>query len=310
MIFGTSAAKPLILVVDDHSANIKLLYEILGADYDICMATNGMDALALCRDRVPNLILLDVVMPDMDGYEVCRRLKGDDQTKDIPIIFVTAQNDPLDEAEGLDQGAVDFISKPFHATVVKARVRTHLTITFQAQALRSLAMQDGLTGVANRRQFDATLAGEWRRCARTNSSVSLVMIDIDYFKRFNDHYGHQMGDDCIRAIASSLAANLQRSHDLVARYGGEEFACILPDTPVGGAYRKAVELEAAVRQLRIPHEKSDVAEVVTISVGVSVATPAKGDNSSDLVADADRQLYAAKQAGRGQVKVSLLKQSE
>ena len=306
-VFHTPSGRPLILVVDDYPANITMLYEILERDCEVCMATSGQAALAFCEGRRPDLILLDIMMPEMDGYEVCRHLKDNDLTRDIPIIFVTTKSDPSEETRGLDLGAVDFISKPFHTKIVRARVRTHLTLQLQAEALRSLAMIDGLTGIANRRQFDTILSAEWHRCIRSHSAMSLVLIDIDFFKRYNDYYGHQAGDECIRTIAATLKKNLRRSHDMVARYGGEEFACILPDTQREGACSKAAELEMAVRALGIPHERSDVEWVVTISLGVATATPEKGDDPASLVTESDLQLYAAKQSGRAQVHASLVK---
>jgi len=296
------AVKPMILVVDDHPGNVQILYEILQNDYDVCMATGGEAALAFCQRRLPDLILLDVVMPEMSGYELCDHLKRNELTQDIPVIFVTASNDPIEEVQGLDRGAVDFISKPVNAKVVLARVRTHLTITRQAKLLRSLAMIDGLTGIANRRQFDTVLVAEWRRGMRAKTALAVILIDIDFFKGYNDRYGHQAGDECIRMIAAALTGSLQRSHDLAARYGGEEFVCILPDTTFDGAQRKAAEIEAAVRALAIPHEASDVAPVVTISAGVAVTVPGKGQDPDGLIAAADRQLYDAKNAGRGQLR--------
>jgi len=216
-VFHTPSGRPLILVVDDYPANITMLYEILERDCEVCMATSGQAALAFCEGRRPDLILLDIMMPEMDGYEVCRHLKDNDLTRDIPIIFVTTKSDPSEETRGLDLGAVDFISKPFHTKIVRARVRTHLTLQLQAEALRSLAMIDGLTGIANRRQFDTILSAEWHRCIRSHSAMSLVLIDIDFFKRYNDYYGHQAGDECIRTIAATLKKNLRRSHDMVAK---------------------------------------------------------------------------------------------
>ncbi|MDB5816332.1 MAG: Response regulator PleD [Rhodocyclales bacterium] len=292
----------MLLVIDDMPSNIETLYEICKEDYEVCMATSGQQALEFCQTRQPHLILLDVEMPEMDGHEVCRRLKSDLLTDNIPVIFVTANNDPLEEARALDEGVTDFITKPFHARVVLARVRTQLTLKYQTDLLRTLALTDGLTGVANRRHFDTTLQNEWRRCARARHSLALILIDVDFFKRYNDHYGHQAGDDCLQCIASALRAMLNRSHDLIARYGGEEFVYILPDTSLEGAEKKACEMEAAVRALAIPHEKSDVAEFVTISVGVAACIPARGEDAADLLGCADRQLYAAKQAGRGQIK--------
>lgn len=295
--------KPMLLIVDDQPGNLQLLCQIFKYDYEVCMAASGKEALAFCQGRQPDLILLDIMMPEMSGYEVCQRLKSNALTQNIPVIFVTARNDPGEEERCLDVGGVDFITKPFHVRVVQARVRTHLTLKKQSDLLRSLAQTDGLTGVGNRRHFDDTLQAEWRSCARAGQPLSLILIDVDFFKRYNDHYGHQAGDACLQSIASVLKAAFTRPHDMVARYGGEEFVCLLPGTTLEGAEKKANELEKAVRAIRIAHEKSDVFGVVTISLGVAVAHPAaKGENPADLVACADAQLYLAKQSGRGQVK--------
>lgn len=299
---GDAGRRPLILVVDDQPLNIRTLYGILKADYDVCMAVSGEHALAFCGKRLPDLILLDIVMPGLDGYEVCRRLKSDERTASIPIIFVTSQNDPAEEARALDQGAADFITKPFHDTVVKARVRTQLTLKVQAETLRSLATTDGLTGLANRRRFDGSLVVQWAHCLRVGAPIALILVDIDHFKRFNDTYGHPAGDACIQAVAAALRVSLRRPQDLAARFGGEEFACLLPETRLHGAHDKALEVEQAVRNLGIAHEKSDNAPFVTVSLGVAAIVPIKGVGPSDLVAAADRMLYAAKAAGRGQVK--------
>ncbi len=295
----TASGKPLLLLVDDQASNLQLLQEMFKGDYQVSMAGSGREALEFCRTAKPDLILLDILMPEMDGYAVCQQLKSDALTKDVPVIFLTAHNDPLEAARALDVGGVDFISKPFLVRVVQARVRTHLSLKYQADRWRTLALVDGLTGVGNRRHFDATVQAEWRRCARTAQPLSLIMVDVDLFKSFNDHYGHQAGDACLQSIASVLKSAFSRSYDMVARYGGEEFVCILPDTPLEGAERKAIELESAVRALGIAHEKSAVAQVVTISLGVAVANPVKGEDCADLVAAADAQLYRAKQAGRG-----------
>ena len=293
--------RPLVLVVDDQPMNIQALYEILKDDYDVCMATSGQQALVVSEARSPDLILLDVMMPGMDGYEVCRRLKRNQATTSTPVVFVTAQNDPAEEAQALDEGAADFISKPFHEKVVRARVRTQLTLKLQADKLRSLATIDGLTGVANRREFDSALTQQWVLHLRTGGSLALIMIDVDHFKRYNDTYGHQAGDACLIAIGSTLKSTLRRPMDLVARYGGEEFGCILPHTDLEGARHKALELERAIRSLGILHQSSDVALVVTASVGVAAMVPTTISNPDDLIADADRMLYAAKSAGRGRV---------
>ena len=291
--------KPLVLVVDDQPANIQVLYALLMAECEVCMALTGVEALALCAARPPDLILLDIEMPGMGGYEVCRRLKADPALQDIPIVFVTGHLDPEVEVMGFAEGGADFITKPFHANVVVARVRTQLTLKMQSDFLRSQAYIDSLTLLGNRRRFDESLLAEWQRCRRGGQPLALILADVDFFKRYNDHYGHQQGDSCLRTVASALHAGFVRSHDVVARYGGEEFACILPDTTLAGAMQKALEVEQAIRALAIPHAKSDLGGIVTISLGVAVAAPPKGEHPGALLDQADVQLYRAKHAGRG-----------
>ncbi|HUY02696.1 MAG TPA: diguanylate cyclase [Rhodocyclaceae bacterium] len=302
MLTSTLPDRPLLLIVDDEPRNVQLLYAIFKEDYRVCRASSGKEALEFCQARQPDLILLDLVMPEMSGYSVCQRLKSDVLTKNIPVIFVTAGSDPLEAVRGLDAGGVDFIIKPFHVEILRARVRSHLALKHQADVLRSLALIDGLTGVGNRRHFDNLLKVEWRRSIRSGQPLSLILVDVDFFKRYNDRYGHQAGDACLRSIAAVLSLGCLRSHDAVARYGGEEFICILPDTTQQGAENKANDLEMAIRSLRIAHEASDVCAVVTISLGVAIAHPVKGDSAADLVACADEQLYFAKRSGRGQMK--------
>jgi diguanylate cyclase (GGDEF)-like protein len=300
--FNLSQKKPLLLVVDDQPGNIQILYGIFKDECEVCMATNGADAIEFCRNRQPDLVLLDVVMPEIGGYEVCERLKADPLTEHIPLIFVTAQNEPAEEAYGFEKGGVDFITKPFHANVVKARVRTHLTLKYQSDLLRTLSLTDGLTGIPNRRQFDQVIQNEWQHCMRAKQSIAVIMIDVDFFKFYNDHYGHQAGDQCLVAVAAALKSKVTRSNDLLARYGGEEFAVILPSTPLSGAEQKARQLEQVVRDLKLPHEKSTSASVVTISLGVAVTVPVKGQGYASLIAQADGQLYVAKQSGRGKMR--------
>lgn len=292
-------SKPKLLVVDDQPINIQVMHQIFVADFQVFMATSGAQALALCKDNPPDLVLLDIVMPGMDGFEVCAQLKADAATRNIPVIFVTAHTDAAQETRGLEVGAVDFISKPVNPAVVRARVKTHLTLKLQSDVMRKLVFLDGLTGVFNRRYFDQQLAMEMARAVRNQSPLSLIMLDVDFFKRFNDHYGHQAGDDCLRQIAATLKATLRRPADLVARYGGEEFACILPETDFNDAMAIAHDLEQQVRRQAIPHADSEAAAVVTISLGVAgrhAGTPA---DAGALLAAADTQLYKAKNAGRG-----------
>lgn len=299
-LLGSPPGKPKLLVVDDQPINIQVMYQAFAGEYQVFMATSGAQALTICNDNPPDLILLDVVMPGMDGFEVCAQLKASESLRHIPVIFVTAHTDPAQETHGLSLGAVDFISKPVNPAVVRARVQTHLTLKFQSDLLRKLVFLDGLSGVFNRRYFDQQMQTEWARAARSASPLSLVLIDVDFFKAFNDRYGHQTGDDCLRTIAACLKGALKRPADLVARYGGEEFVCILPDTAFDDAMALANGLEQKVRDLGIAHEGSDVASVVTISLGVAATqSDTPFDSKADtLLALADAQLYKAKQSGR------------
>lgn len=301
-LLDSSHGKPKLLVVDDQPINIQVMHQIFGGDYQVFMATSGPQAVAICQSNPPDLVLLDIVMPGMDGFEVCSLLKASDLTCNIPVIFVTAHTDAAQETHGLSLGAVDFIAKPVNPAVVRARVKTQLTLKFQSDLLRKLVFLDGLSGVFNRRYFDQRLGVEWARSTRSSSPLSAIMIDVDHFKRFNDCYGHQAGDDCLRQIAVTLKTSLKRPADLVARYGGEEFACILPDTPFSDAMGLANELERKVRALSIPHAQSSVTHVITVSVGVATRTVDSLDDQAALIGLADAQLYEAKQSGRGRVR--------
>lgn len=293
--------RPRLLVVDDQPVNVQALYQALCADHQVLVATSGEQALALCQEKQPDLVLLDVVMPGIDGYEVCRRLKAEALTQHIPVIFVTASSDEAAETRGLDSGAVDFITKPINPPVVRARVKTHLTLKMQSDQLRQMVFVDGLTGVFNRRYFDERLGSEWQRSSRNQLPLSLVLIDIDHFKRFNDAQGHQAGDDCLRKVAQAIKTGLKRPADVAARYGGEEFACILPETDLGGALVVANQLEQGVRQLSIPHGQSPTAPCVTVSLGLAVRGAGSPEPIAELLARADRQLYRAKGEGRSRV---------
>lgn len=306
---GMPGMRPRLLIVDDQPINIRFLHEIFQADHDVFAATSGADALAFCAAELPDLILADVMMPQMDGYDLCRRLKLDKRTSEIPVIFVTSHSDTPEEEQGLEAGAVDFISKSASPRVIRARVKTHLTLKHQADLLRSLSLIDSLTGIANRRKFDETLRTEWRHCARENKPLSLLMIDIDFFKRYNDEYGHQAGDACLRAVASCIQSCMTRPHDLAARYGGEEFVCVLSGTPHDGGLAKARSLLAAVEALAIPHSASDVpGGLVSISIGLASITPHHEHVMENLTLAADQALYQAKQEGRGRVKSTQLEQ--
>lgn len=289
-----------ILVVDDNPLIVQALYHTFSNDYQVFMATSGESALDVCRERQPDLVLLDVMMPGLDGYETCERLKADPATRDIPVIFVTGQDDSAAEVRGLAAGAVDFIVKPFNPVIVRARARAHLTIKRQSDLLREMAYTDALTGVANRRCFDLRLENEFTRAQRSGTSLAVMMIDIDRFKLYNERYGHQSGDDSLRLIAAALRTRMRRTGDTLARYGGDEFACILPDTSLAGAFALAEEIEARVRALNIPHAGSDIAPVCTVSIGVAASSPAV-ETLQDLLALADAELYRARMDGHRRV---------
>ena len=213
---GPSSGRPRLLVVDDQPLNIQALYQAFSADHQVLMAMGGEQALAICANQHPDLILLDVSMPGMDGFEICGRLKADPSTRDIPVIFVTAHSDVASETRGLELGAADFIFKPISPKIVRARVKTHLTLKAQSDLLRQWAYLDGLTGVYNRRYFDERLAVEWDVATRTGTALSIILLGVDFFKRYNDRYGHQAGDDCLREIAPQLKDGLRQPTDLVA----------------------------------------------------------------------------------------------
>ncbi len=295
---GIAQRPPRLLVVDDQPANIQAVYQAFSADHQVLMATSGEQALKLAATKQPDLILLDVVMPGMDGHEVCRRLKAEPATRDIPVIFVTAHNDEAAETQGLALGAVDFISKPINPAIVRARVKTHLTLKAQADLLREWVYVDGLTGVRNRRGFDEQLASEWGRSAREGSALSVILLDVDFFKRYSDHYGHQAGDACLQAVAGFLRQTVKRPGDLVARYGGEEFACLLPGTLLDGALAFARQLGAGVEALGLAHAHSPVSPVITVSLGVGAASGNEPGTADTLLRAADAQLYVAKESGR------------
>lgn len=298
---GGTRERPRILIVDDIPANIKSLNAILAEDYNVIFATDWRKGLELAGRMSPDIILLDIMMPDMDGYEICRRLKSDAWTREIPVIFITALDGEADEEKGLAIGAADYITKPFRPVIVRLRVRNHLQLKLQRDRLESLTMTDGMTGIANRRSFDQHLDEEWRRCARMHIPLSAVMMDIDRFKAFNDNYGHTAGDDCIRDIAQALSTVPTRAGDLVARYGGEEFACLLPGTDAEGARTIAQRLLDAVNDLEIPHAWSNVTGKVSISAGVGTMIPTRDGEPEELIKMADELLYEAKNAGRNRV---------
>ena len=297
-----SGDKHRILIVDDAATNIEILNEVLGVEYDSLFAMDGATALRLAVEQEPDLILLDVVMPGLDGHEVCKRLKADPRTRGIPVIFISGLSDESDEAKGLEIGAIDYITKPFSPPIVRARVRNHLQLKRYQNMLERLSVLDGLTGIANRRRFDEALDHEWLRSRRQGTTMSLIIIDVDCFKAFNDNYGHAAGDECLKRVANVLAVGVNRPGDLVARYGGEEFAVIMPETDAAGAIVIAETLRRGVLSLALPHAFSAAGDVISISLGGATVIPARQtQGAEELVKLADARLYEAKHAGRNRV---------
>ncbi len=299
----TIKKKQTVLIVDDSPVNVQMLGQLLKDEWNVKVATNGKTALNIATSEdPPDLILLDVMMPEIDGYKICQILKASDDTKDIPIIFVTAMSQQEDEAKGLELGAIDYITKPYNVSIVKARVRNHLELKHYRDLLKDASLIDGLTGIPNRRRFDEVLKSEWKRAFRDKKPISVLMADIDYFKRYNDHYGHLEGDECLKRVAECLQNTLKRPADLAARFGGEEFVGILPATTAEGALKIAETYRESVEALQVEHQESPISDYVTISVGVATIMPSEEQGEEKLVRRADDALYEAKEAGRNQVK--------
>lgn len=295
-------AKPSVLIIEDEVATQALLNAVLGAEWDIRTAPTGEAGLALAVASVPDLILLDVGLPDCDGLHVCRRLKENPRLGQVPVIFLTARTSGEDEIDGLQAGGIDYIAKPIKPAVLKARIRNHLELKQHRDELLRLARTDGLTGLCNRRTFDDMFDREWRRLARTGEPLAVIMMDVDHFKLYNDTYGHGGGDTCLQRVARAAQGVLQRPADIVARYGGEELVALLPETGLEGALAVGEAIRAAVAGLEIPHAASTTAPHVTLSLGVACAVPKADRSPVGLLDAADRQLYAAKMDGRNRVK--------
>ena len=296
-----------ILIVDDVPDNIRVLSRMLADEgHQISAATNGRQALKLAESCAPDLILLDVMMPEMDGYQACAALKADPLLSMIPVIFITALADAEDETRGLALGAVDYVTKPFKEAIVRLRVRTHLELKRQRDLLDQLSRLDGLTGIPNRRAFDLRLDQEWRRMLRSGQTLAAAMVDIDYFKEYNDGHGHLAGDDCLRRVADALTQDVKRAGDFIARYGGEEFICLLIGPHAQGLSVVAEQLRANIEALQIPHGASAVSPWVTVSIGAAVCQPARHEPPANLIDAADRQLFVAKRSGRNRVSLTAI----
>ena len=293
---------------NDEPLYLELIADILGDDYKILVANEGMTGMEIAAENVPQLILLDLMMPGIDGFEVYRCLKADPRTWEIPVIFITGMGDVATETKGLKLGAVDYINKPINPDLVKARVNTQINLKLMRDKLVMLAATDGLTGLANRLHFDGMLAYEYARHLRSGEELALIMLDIDNFKAFNDTYGHISGDECLREVARAMTRTVSRTTDLVARYGGEEFAVLLPDTSLRGAVVIAERVRTCIGDLTLPQRDTNAGHI-TASLGVVSGRFLTGTSIVDVLAEADIQLYTAKAGGRNRVAFRAIEKS-
>lgn len=331
---SVSNKPPLILLADDDKLIRVLLREYMEKEgYQVQDVTNGKECLEAFLTVKPDLVLLDAIMPVMDGFACCKQLiqiarnnlalalanfdtGGSSLGSTVitklwertPILMITGLDDSESVDRAFESGASDFVSKPIHWAVLRQRVRRLLQqaqlykqLEAANQALQQLANVDGLTGVANRRRFNDYLNSQWLTLASERSPLSLILCDIDFFKLYNDKYGHPAGDMCLQKVGTVLNGIVSNSLDLVTRYGGEEFAVIMPQTQLGGAVKFAAAMQAGVRELEITHEQSSVSQYVTLSLGVATTIPTFETEPSALILAADKALYQAKAEGRNRI---------
>jgi len=290
-----------ILIVEDSRLNQEVLRKILIKEYITVFANDGPEALEMVNTETPDLILLDIILPGIDGWDVLAELKKNDSTRSIPVIIITGRSNPDEEVKGLKLGAVDYITKPFHEIVVKARVETQVRILSQMRIIEKFGFIDTLTNIANRRQFDQSLIKEWNRARRDKTPLSILMIDVDHFKMYNDTHGHQQGDIALQTVAGTITSSLGRPCDIAARWGGEEFAVLMPNTTLEGAVHVAEEIRKNIEGAHVPCDEINSYHNVTISTGVARMQPDKDISIPELILQADKALYNAKDAGRNRV---------
>jgi diguanylate cyclase (GGDEF)-like protein len=291
-----------VLIIDDQEMSITALSMILKKEYTIYTANNGLDGIKAAEKYLPDIILLDIVMSGMDGYAVIMELKKSGVTKNIPVIFITSLNYEGDEERGLSLGAVDYITKPFSQAIVKLRLANQIKMLEQLRVNERLSMYDQLTDLPNRRSFEIRLKDEWGRAMREQTLISVLVLDIDNFKNYNDTYGHQQGDAALQSVAKALLKSLKRSGDFAARWGGEEFIVLLPNTDSQGAAEVAEDIRECIEEIEIAtHNKP--ATRITVSIGVNTYSQGigRGGSKDEFISGADMALYDAKNQGRNRV---------
>lgn len=288
-----------VLIVDDSILQGMTLKNILDENYDVYMCQSGEEAIKEAAVLMPNLILLDIIMQGISGFETLSLLKEQAATKNIPVILITSLSDAGNEELGLELGAVDYIIKPFNASIVRARAHTHIQLYSYRKAFETLAMIDGLTGIPNRRYYDDQSESEWLRAMRDERPLSIGLMDVDFFKQYNDIYGHPKGDEALKRLADCLS-NLRRASDFAARYGGEEFVFLMPNTSGANARRIAYKICQDIEALGIPHKASPTG-VLTVSIGGITVVPARGQCYAKSFKMVDDMLYRSKKTGRNKV---------
>jgi diguanylate cyclase (GGDEF)-like protein len=290
-----------ILIADDDSVSLYLLSAVFKEGFEVCCVKSGEEALGSVSSFKPDIILLDVVMKGIYGYEACKRLKANPETADIPVVFITSREDQEAEITGFEAGGIDFITKPFNPAIVRMRISNYIALKRARDSLEQMSVTDQLTGLYNRRYFDRMLAAEVRRSSRSHDSISLLMMDIDRFKVYNDNNGHLAGDECLKLISQAVKRSFRRVGDFVARFGGEEIAALLPSTNLTAACALAENTRKSVEELQIAYAGLPENGFVTISIGVAAAAPGPGANPQELLNEADKALYQAKAKGRNRV---------
>lgn len=299
-------AKQTVLIVDDSPLAVKILRNMLEDEYEVISSFSGEDGYELAISNNPDIIVLDVVMSGMDGYEVCQKLKSNVLTKNIPVIFISALGDMEDERKGLEIGAIDYISKPFSEPIVKIRIKNHLELKRIHDILSELSSLDGLTGLYNRRYFDQEMKIRWEKAIQDDTPLSLMLIDIDHFKKYNDNYGHLEGDECLKLVAQGIKNCTNGKDTVAARFGGEEFVCIMSGANIDTALELANKILYSTPAQKIPFAYSSVADVVTISIGLGTIHPNNAVMLPDFIKHVDDLLYKAKHNGRNQIQCEMM----
>jgi len=295
--------KHKVLIVDDEKSNIFALTEILGAEYEVTKVTDSRKALETAEEDMPDIILLDIIMPEMDGFAVISALKNSDKTRDIPVLFITGLDDIEAEEKGLVLGAADYISKPFHPPVVQLRIHNQIKILEQLRTIKRISLHDQLTGMPNRHSFEERLHLEWGKMLREHTPLSVLIVDVDHFKNYNDAYGHPQGDIALQSVAEAFDRALKRSSDFAARWGGEEFIVLLPNTDVDGMMIIAEEVRKTIEDMTIPGPFDSITKI-TASIGGNTQTHETASAISEFISEADTALYEAKKTGRNKVCIS------